>query len=159
MEFGAPLIILAIIGLLLLQLFFRKPKPERLRQEIVQSLLSEVRLNRAMIESFHRRQKATKLEIVSWRRNKAKLDFLKQSLQSALSNAFDMADDFNQQVEVAKKHKSASFLADISIDKLREPLDKSKQGLEEWLLVNIGTTEPPPKYPSILDGLFGGRRQ
>ncbi|MFC2035117.1 hypothetical protein ACFLUJ_03225 [Chloroflexota bacterium] len=158
MDFGVTLIIVAIVALVLMQLFFRKPKPERLRREIVQSLLAEVRLNRAMIEVFHRRQKAKKLETVSWQRNKAKLDFLRQSLQSTLSDAFDMAGDFNQQVEVAKKHKSASYLADISVDKLREPFDKSKLGLEKWLLANIGTIEPPPKYPGLLDGLFGGRR-
>ena len=152
--------ILTVVGLILLQFFLRRRrKPEVTHREIAQGLLTEVRLDQALVESFHLRRKPKKFEAVSWQLNKTKLDFLAQPLQVALSDAFTTIEDFNRQIDAAKKHKSASFLADISIDKLREPLDKSKQGLEEWLLVNIGTTEPPPKYPSILDGLFGGRRQ
>jgi hypothetical protein len=161
MDFGtiwenAPLIG-AVIVLILLQFFLRKPKPEVRQQEIVQNLLSEVRLNWALAETFHLRQKPKKLEVVSWQRNKTKLDFLKQSLQSALSDAFGMAEDFNQRVEATKKYKSASYLVGIDIDKLKEPLAKSKQGLEEWLVENVGTIHPPPKYPGLLDGLFGDR--
>lgn len=162
MDFGtigenAPLIGVVIV-LILLQIFLRKPKPERVEREVVQNLLSEVRLNWALAETIHLRQKPKKLEVVSWQRNKNKLDFLKQSLQSALSDAFSMVEDFNQRVEAAKKYKSSSYLAGINIDKLKEPLAKSKEGLEEWLLMNVGTIDPPREYPGFLDGLFGSRR-
>jgi len=47
-----------------------------------------------------------------------------------------MAEDFNRQIDAAKKHKSASYLANINVDNLRKPLVRGKQGLEEWLQLN-----------------------
>ncbi len=149
--------ILMIIGLFLLQLFLKKRKPETTRQEIVQSLLSEVKLNQALAEGYNLWQKPQKFETVSWQRNKNKLDFLSQPLQVALSDAFIIAEDFNQQIAMAKRQKSASYMANVNVDKVKGLLAKSKQGLEEWLLKNIGTKEPPTKYPSITDSLFGRR--
>ncbi len=150
-------IILSIIALIILQFFLRKRKPETTRQEIVQSMLSEVKLNQALAEGYHLRQKTKKFETVSWQRNKNKLDFLSQPLQIVLSDTFTVIEDFNQQIAMAKKNKSASYMANVNADRVKEPLAKSKQGLEEWLLKNMGTKEPPTKYPSIIDGLFGGR--
>ena len=150
-------VILMIIGLILLQFFLRRRKPATTQREIVQSLLNEVKLNQALAESHHLRQKPKKFETVSWRRSKNKLDFLNQPLQVALSDAFMLAEDFNQQIDTAKRQKSALYMLNINMDKIKDSLGKSKQGLEEWLLKNVGTKEPPPKYPSITDSLFGGR--
>ena len=36
----------------------------------------------------------------------------------------------------------------------REGLE-TREGLEQWFLVQIGTKDPPPKYPGIIDSLFG----
>ena len=135
----------------------RRRKKETTPGEIVQSLLSEVKLNQALAESYHLRQKPRKFEAVSWRRNKGKLDFLSQSLQTILSDTFMLAEDFNQQIEAAKKYKLASYIVNIDVSKIKEPLAKSRQGFEEWLLVNRGTKEPPPKYPGLFDSFFGGR--
>ncbi len=161
MDFGAigenvPIIV-AIIGLILLQVFFRRRKPATTHLEIAQSLLTEVKLNQALAENYYLRQKPKKFETVSWRMNKNKLDFLGHELQVVLSDVFMVAEDFNQQIDAAKKYKSASYMVNVNVDKIKGPLDKSKQGLEQWLLENVGTKEPPPKYPSIIDSLFGGR--
>ena len=154
---NAPLIGAIVVVWLLLS-FLRKPKPELKQQEIVQNLLFAVKLNQVLVETFPLRQKPKKMELVSWQRNKTRIDFLQQSLQSALSDAFSIAEDVNQRVEATKKFKSASYLAGIDINKLKEPLARSKEGLEEWLKTNVGTIDPPPKYPGLLDGLFGSRR-
>ncbi len=163
MNFGtigenAPLIVVIIVLILLQFFFWRRRKPEATREEITRSLLSEVRLNQALGETFRLRQKPKKFEAASWQINKTRLDFLSQSLQVALSDAFGMVEDFNRQIDVAKKHKSPSYVASLDVDKIKEPLAKSKQGLEEWLLAKTGGKEPPPKYPGLLDGLFGWRR-
>ncbi|MFC1847462.1 hypothetical protein ACFLW5_01430 [Chloroflexota bacterium] len=150
-------IIVAIIGFILLQFVLKKRKPETTHQEIAQSLLSEVKLNQALVGSYHLQQKPKKFEAVSWHRNKNKLDFLSHSLQVTLSDTFMVVEDFNQQISAAKKHKSASYMVNVNVDKLKGPLDKSQQGLEEWLLAKAGTKEPPPKYPGMLDGFLGGR--
>lgn len=151
------ILIIAVVGFILLQFFLRRRKPETLYREIAQSLLIEVRLNQALAETFHLRQKPRKFEVTSWQRNKTKLDFLAQSLQVALSDVFMMVEDCNRQIESAKKYKSASYTASVNVDKLKVLLDKSKEGLEEWLLANVGGKEPPPKYPGLFDSLFGGR--
>jgi len=145
-------IIVMVIGLILLQFFLkRRRKPEITQQEIAQSLLGEVKLNQALAENFHLRQKTKKFETVSWQMNKTKLDFLDEPLQGALSNAFITVEDFNQQIETAKKHKSASYMVNVDMGKIKVPLSKSQQGLEEWLQSATGTEEPTPKYPGIFD--------
>ena len=160
MDFGniasnLPAIALAI-GIILLQLFLRRRrKPEATQREIAQSLLGEVRLNQALAESYNLRQKPKKFETVSWQRNKSKLDFLDQALQVELNGAFTTAEDFNQQIGAAKKYKSASYMVNVNMGKIKEPLIKSHQGLDEWLLSKTGTKEPSSKYPGIFDGWFG----
>lgn len=150
--------ILLVIGLILLQFFLRRRKPELANREIVRNLLSEVKLNHALAESFHLRQRLRKFEVTSWERHKNKLDFLKQSVQTALADAFMMVDDFNRQIETFKKHKSTGYMASMDVDKVKKPLAKSQEGLEQWLQTAVGVKEPSPEYPSITDDLFGSRR-
>jgi len=163
MDFGdiganVPLIV-GVIILILAQFFLRRRrKPATTHKEIAQSLLSEVKLNQALVESFHLRQKPKKFETVSWRMNKTKLDFLDQALQVVLSDAFMIAEDFNQQIEAAKKYKSASYMVNVDTGKLKGPFTKSQQGLEQWLLSTAETKESPPKSPGLFDDFLGGGR-
>jgi len=161
MGFGAIMdnlpIILAVLVLLLLQYFFWRPKPERTQQEIAHSLLSEVKLNQGVAAIFSLRDKPKKFEVTSWLRNKNRLDFLGESLQSTLVETFAMVEDFNRHIDAAKKQRSTSYMDSFSVDKLKGPLAKSKEGLEEWFLINTGKKEPPLKYPGIFDTLFGSR--
>ena len=150
--------ILLIIGFILLQFFLRRRKPKLANREIVRDLLSEVRLNHALAKDFHLQQRLRKFEMTSWEKYKSKLDFLDQSLQTALAGAFMMADDFNRQIEAFKKYQSAGYMATIGVDKIEKPLAKSQEGLEQWLLTTVEEKEPSPKYPSMSDDLFGGRR-
>jgi len=162
MDFGAieenlPLI-LVIIALILLPFFLGRRRSAQTRpQEITRSLLSEVRLNLSLTEMYRSGGRVKRFETVSWGMHKSKLDFLSQSLQAALSDAFMVIEDYNQQVAAAKKHRSVGSLASINVDKLKGSLTKSKEGLEEWLMSKIGTKEPPEKYPGIIDSMFGGR--
>jgi len=160
MDFSDPtsvIIIIAVASLVLLQFFLRRRKPQAFNAEIAQEMLMEVKLNEALVETYALRQKPRRFEVTSWRRYKTKLDFLAQSLQSALSDTFSMIEDFNAQIESARKVKSPGYVVTIDVGRAREPLAKSKEGLEEWLLANVGRKEPPPKYPSIFSSLFGGR--
>ncbi|MFC1943075.1 hypothetical protein ACFLWO_00625 [Chloroflexota bacterium] len=149
-------IIVMIVGLVVLQLFLRRRrKPEITHQEIARSLLSEVRLNQALAETFSLRQKPKKFETVSWQINKAKLDFLDESLQGDLSHTFMMVEDSNRQIDAAKKYKSASYLVGIDAGKVKDLLTKSREGLEKWLQSATGTNEPLRKYPGVLDDWLG----
>ncbi len=163
MDFGAigenlPVFVI-IAGLILLQFFLRRRrKPETTQREIVQNLLAETRLNQAVLEFFSVRQEPKKFVATTWRRNITNLSFLSQPLQAALSESFMMAEDFNQQIDAAKKHKSANYIPSLNVDKLKGLLTKSREGLEEWFVAHTGTKKPPLEYPGVFDGLFGGRR-
>lgn len=156
-EGNLPLILL-ILAFILLPFFFRRRRSSQvMSQEVARNLLSEVRLNLSLAEVYSVNGRVKRFETVSWRLNKSKLDFLGQSIQAALADAFTMAEDYNQQMAAAKKHRSAGFVSNINVDKFKGLLTKGKEGLEEWLLAKVGTKEPPPKYPGLFDGLFGGR--
>ncbi len=134
-DIGRNLIILVpIILLILFNIFFKKRRGERTQLEIVTSLLSEIALNQQIAEAFL--QKAKKFKTGSWQRNKNKLDFLDQELQVALAKAFNMAEEFNREVDAAKKYKSSSYLEGIPVDKLKEALARSQQVLEGWFQSN-----------------------
>jgi hypothetical protein len=154
---GNIIFIIAVLAIVVLFSLFRRRSPERDRPEIVRRLLSEVRINEALIEIFHRQPKPRRFETATWQLNKKKLDFFEQSLQVDLTSAFTLAEDFNQQLKAAKKAKSTDFKLNFDFEKMREPLVKSKKGLEDWLVAHFGGKEPPPKYPGITDVLFGGR--
>ncbi|MFH0768421.1 MAG: hypothetical protein V1932_02490 [Chloroflexota bacterium] len=152
------LYILIILVFILLQFYYmRRRQPVSRDREIARSLLFDVRVNQDLTEVF-RQGKLRKFETVSWRLNKKKVGFLAQDVQATLADTFATVDDINQQISIAKKQKSAVYTANIDVDKLKEPLAKCRQGIEEWLDANGGIKEPPPKYPSIFDVLFGGRR-
>ncbi len=150
-------LILAIIGLILLQFLFRGRRQQTTHRDIVQSLLSEVRVNQALVKVFGHFKNPKKFEVTGWRVDKSKVDFLDQSVRMALSDAFTMAEDFNQQIQAAKKHKSASYTVTLNVEKLEKPLVKSRQGLEQWLLANGGTKKPLTEKPGIFDDFFGRR--
>jgi len=150
-------LIVSIVGIILLQFFMRRRRKAATTQpEIVRNLLTEVNLNQALVEAFSLQPKKKKFLTTSWQMSKDKLDFLDSSLQLALSDTFTTAEDFNQQIGAANKHKSAIYMASVNVDKLRGPLAKSKDGLELWLMSQTGEKEPPTKYPSVFNGLFGG---
>ncbi len=150
-------LILSILGIILLQFFMRRRRRAATTQpEIAQNLLSEVKLNQALVEAFPLQSKPKRFLTTAWQRSKDKLDFLNSPLQLALSETFTMAEDFNQQITAANKHKSAIYMASVNVNKLIGPLAKSKEGLELWLMSKTGEKELPPKYPNVFDGLFGG---
>ena len=144
-------IIIPLILLIVFQIFFRRRRAERTPQEIVTSLLTEINQNQQLMEAFLVNWQVKKFKTDSWQRNKNRLNFLDQSVQTALADAFDLSEDFNRQMASAKKHKSASYLANINMEKLREPLARSRQGLEDWLQAKAGQQ----RLPTRRGGLFG----
>ena len=157
MDSGSIPLILTVVLLLVVFYFLRgRGGGVGNRPELVQSLLTEVKLNQALVETFQLRQKPKKFEMTSWEVYKTSIDFLEESLQDTLANAFGMFEDFNKQIKIAKKEKSNSYM-DIDIAKLREPLAKSRKGLEDWLEETTGHRELPTRYPSLFGSLFGER--
>ena len=144
------IIILAIVGMLVLNIIIRRRRGERTPLEMAMSLLTDVNRNQKLAQNFQFLLSVQKFKTGSWKRNKEKVDFLGQSLHMILDNTFSIAEGFNQDIDAAKKRKSTSYLSGINVEKLKEPLAKSKQGLEEWLQANMGKQQPASRR-----GLFG----
>ena len=131
-----------LVILILINVFFRKQQEQKRRLAVVRSLLSEIDYNQKHMEAFSFQWQTKKFKTGNWKRNKDKMDYIDQSLHATLTGAYEIIEGFNREIDAAKKHKSASYLASIQVDRLREPLAKSKQGLEEWLQLNKGRKEP-----------------
>lgn len=159
MDFGSNLpFIFGVIALVVIQFFLRRRhSPGGTEQEIVQNLLAEVKLDLRLTEVFDFSSRAKRFMTTAWQLNKNKLDFLGKSLQVSVSDAFMMAEDYNQQIAAAKKYKSTSYMVSINMDKLKGLLAASQQGLEQWLVLKVGSKNPPEKVPSVFDDLLGKR--
>ncbi len=64
------------------------------------------------------------------------MDYITPDLYSTLADAYEITENFNREIDLAKKHNSASYMANIRMDRLIKPLASSKQELEQWLLEN-----------------------
>lgn len=155
MDFGETganaVVILAIVALLVLNIFLKRRRGEKTPVEMAISLLSEINRNQALAEEFRFELHVSKFQTGSWKRNKDKLDFLDHVLRAAIDESFSMAEGFNQEIAAAKRSKSTSYLSSINVAKLKEPLAKSKQGLEEWLQANM-ESQPLAKRRGCLSG-------
>jgi len=125
-----------VVILILVNVFFRKQQEQKKRLTVVRSLLSEINYNQKLMEAFLLQWQAKNFKTASWKKNKDKMDYIDQGLHITLADAYEIAEGFNHEIDAAKKYKSASYLASVRVDRLKEPLARSKQGLEEWLQLN-----------------------
>ena len=124
------------IILILTNVIFRKHKQQKERLSVARSLMSEIDYNQKLIDAFSMQWQTKKFKTATWKRNKNKMDYIDPGLRYTLADAYEIAEEFNREIDTAKKHQSTSYLAGIRVDRLSEPLAKSKQGLEEWLQLN-----------------------
>jgi len=138
-EIGRVLVTLVpVVIFLVINLLFRKQQAQKRRLTTVRSLVSEIDYNQKLVEAFSFRGQLKKFKTGTWQRSKGKLDYLVSDLQNALADAYGIAEGFNREIDAAKKHKSAGYLANIQADRLSKPLARCQQGLEEWLQLNKG---------------------
>ena len=144
-----PLIVIVLF--MVVNIFLKRRTTEKTELGKVAVLLSEINENLKIIDAFSFTLGVKKFKTGSWTRNQDKLDFLDDRLLTNLARAFGMAEEFNQNIDAAKKHKSSSYLASIEVDRLKEALTKSQQELGEWFNENKESKELFPKKR----GLFG----
>jgi hypothetical protein len=131
-------IIIPIIILIVLSIVMRRRRPgEKTEQEIVGSLFSDVNENLRLMERFSLRGRPRRFKADSWKRNSEKVGFLPQALRDTMSQAFTLAEEFNQSIDAAKKQRANIYLTGVDVHKLEAPLTKSKEGLEEWIRANM----------------------
>ena len=125
-----------VIILLVVNVFFRKQQEQKRRLTVVKSLLSEIDYNQKLVDAFSLKWQAKNFKTGTWKKNTGKMDYINQSLHATLATAYEIAEEFNREIDTAKKYKSTAYLANIQVDRLIEPLARSKQGLKEWQELN-----------------------
>ena len=150
-------IILVIVGLIVIQWLLRRGQPTvSSHQRIVQSVISDVRINLRLIDVLMDGEQIKRFASNGWNMHKNRLDFLQQDIQTALNDAFEIAEEYNGQAATNKTYQSTDYAVNIDTVKMKEKFVKSKAGLEDWLMKNIGTTDPGGKS-GMFDILFGRR--
>lgn len=153
MDYGFLIVIVSLLIVVALFSFLRGRGGVRRHPEIVQLIRNDVRMNQALVTAFYLREKPKQFERNNWELYKSKVGFLGESLNETLRLTFSMIEDLNQEIKLAKKNKTSH--QSINVTKLNEPLAVCLKGLEDWMIENLGTTDPPTKYPSLLGTFFG----
>jgi len=132
-----------VVAFIVINIFFRKQQEQKRQQQAVHGLLSEIDYNQKLMEAFLFKWQAKKFKTGVWKRSKDKMDYIDNSLRNTLAGAYAIAEEFNGEIDAAKKYKSPGYLAGIQLDRLNEPLARSKQGLKVWLELNKRAKEMP----------------
>jgi len=133
-----------MVGLMAANVYFGKRKAEKTPLGKVASVMSDIGQNQKIVQTFNFHWQTKRFKTGGWRRNSTKIDFLPGELWNSLDKIFDMVDDYNQRIDIAKKSKSNSYMAGIDVDRLKEPLGKVAERLREWLQVNMANPEYAP---------------
>jgi hypothetical protein len=150
-------VLLVIIGLIAMQLFLRrKGGPPSSNRYVVHAILSDIRVNLRLVEILIEGEQIKRFAVNSWKTSRNNIEFLSQNLQSALTDAFNIAQAYNDQVATTRQFKTSNYIASIDTVKLKDRLEKCKSALEDWLMDNVGTTDPGGKT-GMFDSLIGRR--
>ena len=151
-------IIIAIVTLVILQLVLRKRRGGGGEVGTVRNLLMEIKLNKALADNFQPGEKPRKFNVTIWKLKNKQLDFLDNSLRVVLTDAYMIIDDFNRQIDVARKYKSLSYAVSLDPERLKKLLTQGEKGLEDWLTRKGESKQAPLEPPGMLDGLTGWKR-
>ena len=141
---GVALVLL--LGLSVLLQIFRTQRAPLGR---VVGILSSIMKNEKYVENFSFQRSIGKLKAGAWKKNKNKINFLPQEMLTSLSKLFEMVEEVNERIDAAIKFKSDSYMAGIDISKLKEPLARNKEQLQEWVQANMNNPEYLPKKRSL----------
>lgn len=150
------MLIIPLIIIIVYTLFFRRRKAEGTQMEIASSLFFDISENLRIAEGFGFQKRPKKFRTGSWQRNSEKVGFLETSLLSDLDEVFTLAENFNQEIDAAKKQKSNIYLSGVDVHKIEGPLIKSKEGLQQWMKTNMQQAGPDAGRRGCMGGGLGG---
>jgi hypothetical protein len=129
--------LIPVILFLVFNVLLKKQQEQKRRVTAVKSLVLEIEHNQKLMESFSMEWKIKKFKTTTWEKNKDKMDYLEdKGLYSTLIDTYEITNEFNREMVMAKEYGSTSYLAGIKLDRLRDPLLRSINGLQEWLELN-----------------------
>ncbi len=149
--------IIPLIVIVVLSFVMRRRKPiEKTPVDIATSLFVETTTNLKTVDEFGSNSKPKKLKMAAWQRNQTKIDFLDESVRGNLANGYRLVEDYNMRLDSAKMYKSNSYIFGAGAEQMREPLLKSKEGLEQWLKSNVQQVGPEGGRQGCMGGGLGG---
>jgi hypothetical protein len=131
-------LIFAVLIIILLWTLTRGRKRGTPRLQSAIHLISDINDNLKILEN--RRidpQSNKKFKTGAWRAYQDRLDFFETDTLNALKETYTIIDEMNVKIEIAKKSQSLSTLQDLPLEKLKEPMAKSKEGMVKWLKANL----------------------
>ena len=134
-----------LIGFLLWTLTRRRGRGTPRLQTAI-AVISDVNENLKVLETRQANPQSTKkFKTGAWKAYQDKLDFLDPATVASLKESSTLIEEFNQRIESARKTRSMATLQDMPLDKLKEPLSKSKEGLVQWLKANLQEEMKPTR--------------
>jgi hypothetical protein len=135
-------IFIALIVFLLFWNISRRRKSGNVNLDMAVAVFTDVNNNlKGLEERVNNWQSKKKFSTRSWNTYREKMGFLDSSLTAYLNESFTMMEDFNARIEMARKSQTMSTLQDMPLERLREPLTKSKEGLITWLKTTYETEQ------------------
>ena len=132
------ILFVAVIVLLIWFVLRGRKRGESPRLQVVIALIATVNDNLRIMETHRIDPRSTKkFRDGPWKSYGDRLDFLDAVTTAAMKESFTLISDFNAAIDSAKKDKNPAILQGLPLEKLKEPLAKSKEGLATWLRLNL----------------------
>ncbi len=138
-------LLVLLIAFFVVAVVFNKRRNNSAPMVVAMNLYRDIDKNQKMINSFSYQAKAKNFRVKNWQKNRTRMDFLNEDLRSDINAGFRMAEEFNQQIDMARKTGSATYPVSIQVDKLKEPLTRAREGLIKWIQDNWGNRAYLPK--------------
>ena len=128
------LILLVIVIGVAWWFLFRRGKYVNKSETIVNKLLLEIDYNLDLLElHLNDNQSRKQFKANTWLMYEDKLGFLGPELTAAMKDSFRLITEINLRIDLTRR---GSDNAEIQIERLRDPLTRSKEGLLNWLKTN-----------------------
>jgi hypothetical protein len=140
MDYSIVLFIVAVVAgvWLLLRFGLRRKQTETPKLQAAMGVIGSLNDNIRILEIHLNDRTSTKKfrtgDLTTWQ---YKLDFLDKTTQDAVKQTTALTLGFNTQIDEARKSHNPASLQEMPVEKLKEPLAKSKEGLVMWLKANL----------------------
>jgi hypothetical protein len=131
-------VLIIIILLLVLWTFSRRRKPRSSKLDTAIAVLSDINYNIKILE-IRTADKTSKknFRVTNWRFYRDRVEFLQPDLVTTINEAFTIAEEFKNKIDLARKNNTLESLQDMQLERLKEPLNQGKKGLVTWLRDNV----------------------
>lgn len=138
-------ILLLLVAFFVVAVVFNKRRNNAAPMVVAVNLYRDIEKNQKLINAFSYQAKARTFKVKNWQKNRNRMDFLSEELRSDINAGFTLVEDFNRQIDAARKAGSVSYPVGVQVDKLKEPFTRAREGLVKWIQDNWGNRAYLPK--------------